>query len=288
MAIKIKNISIKGIRGIKDTIQLPLEGKSIILYGDNGTGKSSISDCIEWLYTDKVSHLSSSEIDLKSALRNSDLSLTDVASISITFNNPDLNTTKSLSCNNRGKITPAITHSHNNAREYFSTSKQENLILRYQHLRNFVDKTKSEKLGDFFDIIGYSEVTKVKDILRKGYNSIKADIKTKNFEAQINTQKETLVEKIGALVSLEKDFVNAINEITKDFKLDITIQSIHDIDEVLSKLKILTNTDIISTLSYLNTIQNTLNTLENELNLVNLEYSGFYNAFISFPLMLRA
>ena len=71
MATKIKNISITGLRGIKDSISLPLNEKSILLYGDNGTGKSSISDAIEWFYTDRVSHLSGSEIDLKEALRNS-------------------------------------------------------------------------------------------------------------------------------------------------------------------------------------------------------------------------
>lgn len=71
MTTKIKSISIAGIRGIKDSISLSLNEKSVLLYGDNGTGKSSISDAIEWFYTDKVSHLSGSEIDLKDALRNS-------------------------------------------------------------------------------------------------------------------------------------------------------------------------------------------------------------------------
>lgn len=37
--------------------------KIILLYGDNGTGKSSISDAVEWFFTDKVPHLSGSEID---------------------------------------------------------------------------------------------------------------------------------------------------------------------------------------------------------------------------------
>ena len=55
MATKIKNIKIKGIRGAKDTLDLNLNGKSILLYGDNGSGKSSISDAIEWFFTDKVS-----------------------------------------------------------------------------------------------------------------------------------------------------------------------------------------------------------------------------------------
>ncbi|MDR2818116.1 MAG: AAA family ATPase [Endomicrobium sp.] len=50
MAIKIKNLTISGIRGIQSSLSIPLNEKSILLYGDNGSGKSSITDAIEWLY----------------------------------------------------------------------------------------------------------------------------------------------------------------------------------------------------------------------------------------------
>ena len=96
MATKIKSISIAGVRGIKDSVSLFLNEKSVLLYGDNGTGKSSISDAIEWFYTDKVSHLSGSEIDLKDALRNSCQKDNDTASIAISYNRNVIDATKSL------------------------------------------------------------------------------------------------------------------------------------------------------------------------------------------------
>ena len=66
MPTKIKNITIKGLRGVQETLTLPLSEKSILIYGDNGTGKSSISDSIEWFFNDKVRHLSEdSEISKK-------------------------------------------------------------------------------------------------------------------------------------------------------------------------------------------------------------------------------
>lgn len=104
MTTKIKSISITGIRGIKDSISLPLNEKSVLLYGDNGTGKSSISDAIEWFYTDKVSHLSGGEIDLKDALRNSYQKDTDTVSIAISYNKNVIGATKSL-FRKRGKLT---------------------------------------------------------------------------------------------------------------------------------------------------------------------------------------
>ncbi len=96
MSIKIKNISIKGIRGAKNQINIPLNGKSILLYGDNGSGKSSISDSIEWFYSEKVSHLSGNEIDLKDALRNSTLEEAEISEVNISFSKSQFDNSKTL------------------------------------------------------------------------------------------------------------------------------------------------------------------------------------------------
>src|SRR3972149_4938772 len=56
-----KEIRISGFRGIKAC--LPLQFKrgssyqSMVIYGRNGTGKSSITDAWEWLQTEKIEHL---------------------------------------------------------------------------------------------------------------------------------------------------------------------------------------------------------------------------------------
>ena len=42
--IKLKHIKITGIRGVKECLPLSLDKKSLLIYGDNGTGKSSITD----------------------------------------------------------------------------------------------------------------------------------------------------------------------------------------------------------------------------------------------------
>lgn len=70
---KITSINIAGIRGIKDLLVLNLKKKSILLYGDNGSGKSSITDAFEWFYYDRIGHLVSEETGAKKgkgALRN--------------------------------------------------------------------------------------------------------------------------------------------------------------------------------------------------------------------------
>ena len=71
--MKLKSLEISGFRGIRKDISIDLDSsKSILIYGDNGSGKSSIADAFEWFYYDKIEHLSSEEIGTKGipALRN--------------------------------------------------------------------------------------------------------------------------------------------------------------------------------------------------------------------------
>ncbi|MCA6084729.1 hypothetical protein [Candidatus Endomicrobiellum agilis] len=279
MTIKIKDINISGIRGIKNTINLPLNEKSVLLYGDNGTGKSSISDSIEWLYTDKISHLSNEEIVLKDALRNSYISKPDVSKISISFNKKLNNISKSLYFEREKLVHKLSNSSDSSFSKYLDDSKNENLLLRYQSLRDFIDQTKSDKLRYLSDIIGFSDVTKIKDILKRTFNSIKNEIKNQNFEAQRATQEKTLISKIGAAVSQEKDLFKTINEIILPLKTGITVSSFKDIDSVLNHIKKSSNTKQSTELKSLEDINKMLSTLKSEIPLFTNEYQKYFNEF---------
>ncbi|MEM2112312.1 MAG: AAA family ATPase [Candidatus Bathyarchaeia archaeon] len=54
--MKILSLEVKNIRGIK-YIKINPEGKNIVVYGPNGTGKSAIVDAIDFLFTGKISRL---------------------------------------------------------------------------------------------------------------------------------------------------------------------------------------------------------------------------------------
>ena len=57
MTTKIKSLNIKAFRGIPELV-LNLDGKSALIRGDNGSGKSSIVDSIEFFFTGNIQHLS--------------------------------------------------------------------------------------------------------------------------------------------------------------------------------------------------------------------------------------
>ena len=278
MPIKINNLSIKGIRGAQNSLELPLNGKSILLYGDNGSGKSSISDSIEWFYTDKVSHLSGNEIDLKDALRNSMLEESDISEINISFTKNNIDCIKTLFYK-RNKLISEFSNTAEDFNEYILKSGNENLLLRYQFLTDFIDNTKGEKLRYLSDIIGFSEVTKKKDVLKKSYNSIKSELRNQNYESQINTQKQVLIGKIGAAISQEQNLFEKINKTIKPLKIKLEVKSIEDIDKVLDHIKKPINNKLISELNFLETVNTVLTNLKCEIGFIDLEYKTYYDEF---------
>ncbi|NLA24864.1 MAG: hypothetical protein GX879_07855 [Bacteroidales bacterium] len=115
----------------------------------------------------------------------------------------------------RDKLTVDSSNNTEDFNKYINESKNENLLLRYQYLTGFIDNTKTDKLKYLSDIIGFSEVTKTKDVLGKSYRAITREIKSQNFEGQINTQKKTLLENLEATISQENQLFDKINEKTK-------------------------------------------------------------------------
>lgn len=235
---KVKRLSLTGIRGVRNGLNLELNGKSCLLYGENGTGKSTISDAVEWFFYDKIEHLSSEEIGRKGidALRNIYLDDKKDATVGFEFSDSSLSCTKSIEIKN-GKTSTTSTNSSPDFLKLVRQSQKENLVLRYRDLVTFVVSTKGDKLRELSEIIGFSKVTKTRDLLQKAANSLSRDITNRNFENQINHQQKLILEQFGENITTEKEFVDAVNSLIKDFDLGIKVNELGDVNTVLEKIK---------------------------------------------------
>ncbi len=278
MIVKLNNIGIAGVRGVKEDLELPLGGKSVLIYGDNGMGKSTISDSLEWFFKDEVSHLSGEEIDLKEAVRNSYIADDAKSKISIQFNDVKLNSERTLELK-KGRLVAEYTNKSEDFVGYLKGSSTENLVLRHQLLTDFIDKTKSDKLKSLSEIIGFSEITKVKEVLRKSFSGINTEIKNQNFESQINTQKITLKENLGSVMSVEENLFNEINLLLKPLKIETEVKSFEDLDNVLTKLKSQTNSPLANELKFLEKTKEVFTLLKSEIPLINSEYVKYHSEF---------
>jgi energy-coupling factor transporter ATP-binding protein EcfA2 len=274
---KIKNLSIKGLRGIKKEISFPLDGKSILLYGENGSGKSSFTDALEWFYYDKIEHLSSEEIGRKGieGLRNIHMDDTEDGSIKIDYSDSKFNSSKTIN----PKLSTDYTNTSADFVTFLQELQKEQIILRYRDLVHFILATKGEKLTALSEIIGFSEVIKTRDVLRKSFKALKKDIKSYNFEAQINYQQNQIIEQLEQNVVSDDQYFGVLNTILNKIALGKTVSKFEDIDSILELLKTSDNTQIIEKQVFLEKIKTTTNQLLIFTVNIKKDYENYYKQY---------
>jgi len=275
--MKINSLTLKGIRGVKNTLPLDMNKKSLLIFGENGTGKSSISDALEWFYTGSIEHISSEEIEKrgKGAIRNMFINQNDDAYVDIHFSESKLNTTKSI--DNFAKT--YISNNNEEFQQYIKDSQSERLILRYYQLVEFIIATKKEKLDKLQEIIGFSEVGKIRDLLRKTDGRIKRNIRSEQFDNQKSAKQSTLIENLCHPVYTPSEFINACNKLIKPLKLDKEIGTLTDVGKIIKEIEQKEDNTLSDQINFYSKIAETLSIIQENSGQIYAEYEEFYQAF---------
>lgn len=278
--MKINNLYIKGIRGIKNEIELPLNGKSILIYGENGSGKSSITDALEWFYFDKVVHLSSEEIGRKGleALRNIHIYDSDDGLVKIEYSDTKLNSSKKISQSN-SKISTEYTNNSEDFKSFIDKSESERLFLRYRDLVSFIVASKTDKLNALSEIIGFSEVIKIRDVFKRTLNSIKREIKNSGFGTQITDHQRELIEKLDQRVTTDDQYISAINNLIVPLKIDKKVETFDDLDDVIKLLRKPEDDKIVEQQLFLKNVRNTIHQLTTIEKNIEFHYTEYYQQY---------
>jgi len=276
---KIKSINITGIRGVREGLNLSPDKKSLLIYGDNGTGKSSITDALEWFYNDSIEHLTGEEVGGKgkNALRNVFLNPSDEAKIEIQYSNKLLDNEKSI--NNLLK-----TFNSNSSKEfttYFSQSQSENLILRYRDLVRFIIATKTEKLQELQNIIGFSDVQQMRSLLKLVGGRIARVIKAGGYSNKRSAQQAILLESLGQNITSSKQFFETALKVVAPLKLEKDIKSFKDVKTALKSIETKEDTKVVEQIAFHNKIADTLTDLEIEINNIHSLYKDYYKSYIA-------
>ncbi|MGH9948363.1 MAG: AAA family ATPase, partial [Pyrinomonadaceae bacterium] len=255
---KIKSINITGIRGVKGKLSLNLEKKSILIFGENGTGKSSLTDALEWFYRDRIEHLSGEEVGTKNALRNIFLQDNEEGKVEILYVNKYLHNEKSI--NNSLKV-----FNSNSSKEYYNYAAQssnENLILRYRDLVQFITATKTEKLTYLQSIIGFNEVREIRALLKKFASKYAKEIKQAENSNKKSQQQSILIECLGQNIVSLKQFFDACNKLTEPLKLGKKISSYEEARQILKSIEDKEDTEQIEQIAFYNKVAETLAEIE--------------------------
>jgi hypothetical protein len=158
MMLKIKKIQIENFRGIRKPVVISLENNngqpsSALIYGQNGTGKSSIVDAWEWFNTGKIKYLGKEGVS-PSDYPHKASGGTDCY-LQAEFTHPTIQTVKSQY--NKTRITAPTTSG--NYSDFKVLSVYPN-YLRYSDLQEFVYLTKKEKYEYIARFFGLEKFTK--------------------------------------------------------------------------------------------------------------------------------
>jgi DNA repair exonuclease SbcCD ATPase subunit len=97
-------IKAEGFRGINAPVRLKVDGKSLLLFGDNGAGKTSLLQSIEWCMFGELTYLPAEEYKLEDALVNS-FNANGTAKVELTMEDEKGKTVQLIRTRKRGKST---------------------------------------------------------------------------------------------------------------------------------------------------------------------------------------
>lgn len=185
-----KNLSVEYFRGIADqqTIDFDKKGKIVVLYGENGTGKSSFVNALEYLFKGKLEDLTSRTIDKKQKPEFHHGSADNDWEIKLTFNGNRYALRNSTGINTDKNLKKLIKNNN-------SFFKNTSFILNRKKILSFIIASEGERFESISKLCGFDDVEPIQ----------------KTFNQTEKHYKELLETNNNKLHNLETEVLNTIN-----------------------------------------------------------------------------
>lgn len=252
-SMKAESLVVQSFRGINDEIALDLEDFTI-LYGENGMGKSSFVNSLEYLFVQKLEFLSRSTIK-KSAYVNESSSKKDVL---IELN---LDGNEYIRLNGSRK-------SHSAAFDEILENtffKNASFVINRSRLLEFIEGSSGDRYKRIMKLLGIKKLDKIQDVLSPSIKSLKRELNYK-----VDTYDENLKELEDLKYSLDStcQSISNIKEVNDAVLKDIELNKKQNMGD-MEKLSRLMNKNEDEYNKYINEINELLN--EKGLDLIDLE-----------------
>ena len=245
MSVKIKTIDIHAFRGIPD-FELQLDGKSLLLRGENGTGKSSIVEAIEFFFTGKISHLEGTRgLSLQQHAPHVNFEPDDL-NVELTFNPGD------VSLNRTFTSSPSPPEQ---LKDYFQITQNGTFIMRRSQILIFIMSKPAERFRAIGSVIGVEPLDEIELEMMRVRDDLKGEVKSKEEKIDgLISDLSTIIEKD---ITKVEEVLPALNEMLQESDLPI-IKSLEDVDKHAEEmLKAVKKTETIDKIEVLNKILGT-------------------------------
>jgi hypothetical protein len=230
--VRLRGIEITGFRGCRFpmSVDFTTNCKSIAIFGENASGKSSITDAIEWLVFDRVGHLWREDCK-EGALRNVRLPGCEDAVVSLAFNDKDLAISKTLRSN-----LSITANKARGAKSYLDQARSERLILRAADMTSFVNKTKADKRQEVASIVGYDDVLGFRNTIQSALNALRREDAYATAKSLADTRQAKLLLLTGKSLSLPHELYLTLDELVVPYALGFSITDADSCDAAIKGL----------------------------------------------------
>ena len=223
--LKINNLYIKSFRGIRG-LDLALDKKSLVLCGENGTGKSSIISAIEFLFTKEMRNLKGQGLNPKN---NSLHHILDDKS--------DLLIEAKFTHRQHLKRTIDSTEKSDDLWDYIEESfRYGSFFLNRRKLLDFVEASEGNRYNELANFFGLQKLDDIEEVLRKTKS---------NLNAELGLEKEGLKEisqKFSNLYGMDFEdssaILNQVNSVLRENSFE-EVDLNTDFDEYKTNFKVL-------------------------------------------------
>ena len=164
---RIQRLDVRGFRGVHTQTSLLFLGRSVLLFGENGTGKSSFVDAIEKLFTGRVSTLDGRAQGISSDRHGPHIhDGANTLSIAVTFDDPG---TTTFALRSNGNALPA------DIREYLTSARENLYILRRRQVLEFIESQPRDRYAKLRPFLPLTEVEAVENALRQASEKAEAE-----------------------------------------------------------------------------------------------------------------
>ncbi|MFQ6128701.1 MAG: AAA family ATPase [Thermoplasmata archaeon] len=218
MSVKIKKINIHAFRGIPD-LELELEGKNLLLRGENGTGKSSVVEAIEFFFTGKVSRLEGVRgLSLRRHGPHVNFRPGDV-NVGIAFDPGNISLNRTFT--SAPSPPPPL-------EDYFQKTQKGTFILRRSQILEFIISQPAERFRAIGSIIGIEPLDNVELEMMRLRDELEGKVASK--VEMSNRLIKDLSDVIGKDIVKVKDVLPALNDVLQKANLP-SIVSLEDIEK---------------------------------------------------------
>lgn len=179
--MRIKSVQLTWFRGAAESISLEPGEKSIVVYGENGAGKSSFVDAVEYLIDDgKIGHLSHEQSGKRQE-----------KGIPNTHTPEGIKTSFEIVFRDASKLNVQIKRDGSSTKSGSSIAAIETwdyrrTILRQDEVARFITNTKGEKYSALLPLLGLQHMEVAADNLRKLTKSIETESKLKEVKGALD------------------------------------------------------------------------------------------------------